>query len=429
MKALKIFKFNFLVIYFFLILSLFLIGEAFAATIYYVDKDNVHGSFCSDNNDGKSWSTAFCTIQKAADVVSAGDTVIVADGVYTKSPNCYAAEPGDCVIEVKHGGTANKWVTFKAENKWGVKLNGENNQANVAISHSPNVSFVRIEGFEMYGFKWVGVIAGTDCSNLYLYQNKIHDIGRRYLDPCENYEEAIKGASAFSVRSSASYITIDSNLVYDIGRLPGGACEQYHSFDYNHDHGIYMSGDYITIINNIFYGCKAGWVIHAYNDNSSVSIDHLKIINNTFSDANPERDGHILLGRNNNNNDVIIENNIFYNPRSSGITCGSCTGKTNIIIKNNISTNAITNPTLAECSIMVNNQNNTDPKFINATIHNFHLQSDSPTIDKGLSFPERTKDANGNSIVGAPDIGAYEYGGTPSGDTVPPAPPTIIKIE
>jgi len=46
-------------------------------------------------------------------------------------------------------------------------------------------------------------------------------------------------------------------------------------------------------------------------------------------------------------------------------------------------------------------------------------------------------DADGNSIVGLPDIGAYEYvgsssgggGTTPPADTTPPAPPALIDVK
>jgi hypothetical protein len=49
----------------------------------------------------------------------------------------------------------------------------------------------------------------------------------------------------------------------------------------------------------------------------------------------------------------------------------------------------------------------TDPQFVNAANHNFHLKPGSPGIDKGLVIPPYT-----NGYIGStPDIGAYESGG------------------
>jgi hypothetical protein len=51
-----------------------------------------------------------------------------------------------------------------------------------------------------------------------------------------------------------------------------------------------------------------------------------------------------------------------------------------------------------------------DPKFKNVT-SDWSLQAGSPCIDKGVDVG-LTKDINGNPIIGAPDIGAFEFGGT-----------------
>lgn len=69
---------------------------------YYVATDG------NDSNNGSS-GTPFLTIQKAADVVSAGDTVIIRDGTYTTTV--------DSLATLYTSGTAGNEITFIAENK------------------------------------------------------------------------------------------------------------------------------------------------------------------------------------------------------------------------------------------------------------------------------------------------------------------------
>jgi hypothetical protein len=59
----------------------------------------------------------------------------------------------------------------------------------------------------------------------------------------------------------------------------------------------------------------------------------------------------------------------------------------------------------------------TDPGFVNAAGHDFHLQSTSPCINKGTNVG-LTRDYEGNTVPQgtAPDIGTYEY----PGNTPPP---------
>src|SRR2546421_6210619 len=61
------------------------------------------------------------TIQRAADLVNPGDTVIVEDGVYTGASA--ACDPDSRVIVcLRRGGTAAAWVTFQARHAGGAKL-------------------------------------------------------------------------------------------------------------------------------------------------------------------------------------------------------------------------------------------------------------------------------------------------------------------
>jgi len=56
-----------------------------------------------DRNDGRARPTAFATLQKAADLVKAGETVLVTSGVYRQS------------VHIKAEGRADAWIKFVAE--------------------------------------------------------------------------------------------------------------------------------------------------------------------------------------------------------------------------------------------------------------------------------------------------------------------------
>lgn len=73
-----------------------------------------------------------------------------------------------------------------------------------------------------------------------------------------------------------------------------------------------------------------------------------------------------------------------------------------------------------------------DPKFVNPTSNDYHLQSTSPAINAGATLSDVTNDYDGNSRPqGAGyDIGPFEYIGTvtPPADTTPPSAPTGVSV-
>jgi hypothetical protein len=385
----------------------------------------------------------YSTIQAAANVVNPGDTVIVRDGTYAG---------GSYIVNLKRGGTSSSWITFRAENKWGAKIDGRNTSDD-GFFLSTGAHYIRIEDFEIYGTRSGGVTLDADSQvtppptvwahHIYVKGCKIHDIARVH-------DNTMYGNDAIGADYPCTDLTIDSCILYNIGRLnyytspqavplgtksaneatctgeDGNSC-------YNHDHGIYFRGaGNLTVQNSIFYSdFKSGWAIVGFGKYGSATNN--KIINNTFYVNNPEREGITTNGSGSSPSELIISNNIIHSPNG---WCISHKGSnlSQVQVKNNICYNS---PALAEsgaCSqpgwTCTGNIMGEDPKFVNLSARDFHLQSTSPAINKGISTNAPSKDFDGNSRPQGSgfDIGAYEYEGIPP-DTTSPAAPQGLTVK
>jgi hypothetical protein len=381
-----------------------------AATTYYVATSG------NDANPGSS-ASPFRTIQKAADIVNPGDTVIVDDGVYSDN------DGNDIVAYLKRGGTASAPVTFKSKNKWGAKLDGLNNRT----KHGWHIDapYIIIQDFEIYGMGGTVGHEGADgidieSPNTKVIGNNIHDIGRYCTDEPYGLDGIFIGAT--------DTVTIAQNRVHDIGRYsPGeGGCNPSTPYYQNVDHGIYVDGpSNVTIVNNLLYNNKHGWSVHVY----PAAVSNLNISNNTFAFPNPYRPGHIVLAS--NISGAVIANNIFYQPTTAGIRYASGS-MVNVVIKKNMTYGGtvLFNDTTPSSGISLSgNADNSDPMLANASAFDFHIRSLSPAIDAGGPTTDVLTDFDGNLRPQglSYDIGAYEFtGSTPA--LVPPSAPTNVRV-
>lgn len=399
------------------------------ATTYYV---SIKGN---DSNLGTTEDKPFRTIQKAADLLKAGDTVLIMQGTY-----------GGFRIVDKHG-RADAWIVFKPYPGQEVILDSyTNNYAtgwgnDVRISGS---SYIEINGFKM-----------TDSNPRY---------------DSDSFADYSQGANRDAIKidmsgnTPPSYIRIIKNHIYRIGF--GGIYSTYWSYhcefiaNYIHNvglskrgNGMYIGGYDHIIRGNIIHNAY-GDGIHVYTEASGVASDRILIENNVFynnghndygkgydnygSNGIAKGDGIILYSgknsvvRNNlvygnynwgirirNNNATVVNNTSYYN-RLQGIYVYD--DVSNTIIRNNISyKNQGLDGYRGEYyigpgNIQDHNLFGIDPLFVDPEHGDFHLQAGSPAIDTGIPILgfDTDSDSTARPQGGGWDIGAYEFGGAPS---------------
>jgi hypothetical protein len=360
-----------------------------AAATYYVAPGG------SDLHDGSAESP-FGTIQWAADLVNPGDTVVLRDGTY----------PGtaDAVVTLGRSGTAEQWITFRAEDEWGAVLDGQNFSTAHGVVLRDGVGYIRFEGLQIQNTTASGFSAGDETHDIYYYRNLLHDIGRICSD-------AMGDHVGFKDKRTSVRMVYDSNVLHTIGRLhlsPG--CVPFTTNYQNHDDGMSLHGHGIKIINNVFFDFRSGWAIQ-----SSDGASDWLIANNTFAFANPNREGQIVLWQDNSN--FTIANNIFYQPAGAAIVLTPCSSKTNIIVRNNISTadmifDTDTGRNRCQGVELAYNRVSVDPRMVDPERLNFRLTKDSLALDVGEASLSPVVDHDGASRPQGKgyDLGAFEFG-------------------
>lgn len=88
----------------FLFVGILILSHALNAQTWFVS------GMGNDASDGKTLKSAFRSLQKAANLVKAGDKVMIANGVYTNEGNTMT----DAVVKMDASGKADAWITWKA---------------------------------------------------------------------------------------------------------------------------------------------------------------------------------------------------------------------------------------------------------------------------------------------------------------------------
>lgn len=357
----------------------------------------------NDSNPGSSGSP-WLTIQHAADSVSAGDTVMVRDGIYTGNTNSSS-------VDITTSGSSGNFIKFQSVNLYGAKINGQSNAQDFGFRM--RASFIEVNGFEIYGMLGAGCYVNEPgTSDFRIIHCHFHDIGR----DCFTGDTGLVG---IFTRQPRTYI--DGCLFHDIGRYADGehGCSPQ-PIPPNHDHGIYSAADgsgsdqanELTIINCIFWNLTEGWAIQI----DKGSYHDVIIANCTFATYNPARLGQILFIDIGTITTMTMRNNLHFSPNDCGVyffdgLYVSVTMVNNLIYNGNLTKKESgIAPGVTPTGTVTGN-----PLFVDSGSDDYRILSGSPAANAGVTLAYVTTDIRGfaRPFSTSYDIGAYEYTLTP----------------
>ncbi len=340
----------------------------------------------SDNGDG-SFSHPWATIQHADRLVQPGDTVVVMNGTYS----------GDILL--RSSGTADRPITYVAQDKWQAKLVGTTSGGGTAVIRITGGHLI-IKNFDVTGTDANGITlaaSGTSASFNQAIGNYVHDL----TTPCDQ-----NGGAGLNTGGGDNYWGIShddfiGNVVVNIHRAPGCTTSAPPS-------GIYEAVPYGVVANNIVI--NTGYVgIQSWHAASNLTFFGNTVMNN-YGDG-------IIVGAGDGGSSVndytLVQNNISINNGYAGIIEEGKTGAHNQY-KNNLGYENIHDFVLGNHLQCNNCLSRTNPDFVNnsgTAAGNYGLQSNSPACGKGLALAGIATDylEQARPQAGTTDIGAILY--------------------
>ncbi len=410
----------------------------------------------NDSNPGtidQPWQT----IQKAADTLTAGQTVAIRGGTYHEQvlPR-NSGEPGNEIMYMAYPGEA---VTIDGE---GISLADDL----AGLFEINGKSYIRVSGLHVINAGPNNDNAGImvlDSSNITVENNATYNTyssgigvwGSRNITVTGNQVEeaavggwqeciSVAGTDTFDVNNNkimnchkegicikdgASGGKVYRNLVYDIQRVgiyvdawdkPTHDIEVFDNIAHDTENdGFALASEQGGLLENIrFYNNIAyhnrfiGLHITQNGDTKVHPMHNISLINNTIvGNGVGEWGGGIAIDSNEVVH-VVVSNNLVSNNLSFQMVMGSGVPREQVKLDHNL----IDGFRESEGEIYGDNYVEGDPLFVSASAStgaDFHLQQNSPAIDAGspgdipnMDFDDNPRPQDG---IHLPDIGAYEF--------------------
>jgi hypothetical protein len=215
----------------------------------------------------------------------------------------------------------------------------------------------------------------------------------------------------FTLNSSdngAALVVSEDSLNLSVSTID--RCTFQENFALNQAGGLNVENATVTVTNSLFAGNQvlgtgagAGVLVNGFDGKTAI----LNLMNCTFA-GNVGPLGAGLAGFENVDDAgetvINIQNSIFANDGDNfAVEAGTPT-------VNSTGGNISADATLSSSFTGTNDLNNTDPKLVDPLNFDFHLQPNSPCINKGVAAGAPNTDITGAIRVGVPDMGAYEFG-------------------
>src|SRR5918998_4097071 len=415
-----------------------------AGSAYYVSPDG------SDAAAGTQ-EAPFRTIQRAASLVEAGDTVIVRSGRYAGFQLGW---------DFPQSGTATEPITFKADP--GAVIESRNGETTDGINLEGS-RYVVIDGFEVNNASGNinrACIRTVSGRNVTVRDNDLSNCGTWGIFTSHSDYVRIEGNKSSFNNSEDS----DNHGIY-VSNATVDPVVVGNEIQGNRGAGLHMNGDLsqggnglITgarvernvisgngekggsaincdgvqdalIRNNLLYGTHASG-ISLYRVDAAEGARNNVVVNNTIRMAS---DGRWAVNIKNRSTGNTVSNNVLLHDGPRGpinIVRDSLSG---FVSDHNAVTNRFSTDdgesflTLAQWRAATDQDGNSfvsGPAALFAGANDYHLSATSPAIDAGstLGAPNVDIEGKGRPFGSAYDIGAYEFGSAspPGADTTPP---------
>lgn len=420
--------------------ALLLCNNKGIAQTYYVD-----AATGNNLNSGTSPNQAWATIQKAADAVVSGGTVIISGGTYYEK----------VTILSRASGVAGAPTTFKNKDGETVIVEGQVFNPNSAVLrwvaqiNVKGAQFVTIKGIKVQNVNWYGIQAESNasnitidgcttvnsgasgiyvngCSNITAINNKVfkacqvigRDANGNGTQECitftkvndfkisknevgESTVDGSAGGEGIDVKGSSYNGEVSDNYVHDILVLgiyiDAGSGEEYNIRVFGNrvfrTYGLGVAGELggtardIYFYNNVISDSeKSGLVFQSTGNGKFVNV---YVVNNTFyNNAKSGFAGDIgNYSTNAGNTNIRIQNNIFYNKMPNSRFSIWYNLPATHTVSNNLyfDFKPSANGTLSfTTSNLTAADVRLDPLFNNVAINDFSLLPTSPAINKGI---------------------------------------------